>query len=227
MVSANVEHYLKAIYELRGEEQAVPLSALAQVLSISMVSVNEMVKKLVKRGLVTYEPYRGVALTLEGRSQALTVTRRHRLWERFLTDVLGLGWDQVHAEACRLEHATSPLVEERLAQFLGWPETCPHGHPVPTPEGKVARESEYSLSDLKPGQKGVVQSVPETPEILQYLGGLGLVPEVEFQVEAVAPFDGPLTVRVDGTQHALGQNVASQIMVRLYKNATTNGEKNE
>ena len=214
MVSASVEHYLKAIYELRGEEQVVSLSALAEELSISMVSANEMVKKLVKRGLITYEPYKGVALTPEGRAQAMTVTRRHRLWERFLTDVLGLGWDQVHEEACRLEHATSPLVEEHLAQFLGWPETCPHGHPVPTPEGKVARESRYLLSDLKPGQKSVVQSVPEEPEILQYLGSLGLAPQVEVQVEAIAPFEGPLTVRVEGAQHVLGRQVASQVKVR-------------
>lgn len=215
MVSASVEHYLKAIYELKGEEQAVPLSALAQVLSISMVSVNEMVKKLVKRELITYEPYRGVVLTSEGRSQALTVTRRHRLWERFLTDVLGLGWDQVHAEACRLEHATSPLVEERLAQFLGWPETCPHGYPVPTPEGEVAHEVTFPLSDLKPGQKAIVLRVPEVSEILQYLGELKVAPQTEIEVESVAPFEGPLTVRVGDAHHVMGRQVASQIRVRL------------
>ncbi|MBL7063486.1 MAG: metal-dependent transcriptional regulator [Anaerolineae bacterium] len=213
MVSASVEHYLKAIY-VRGEDQVVSLSALAKALSISMVSVNEMVKKLVKRGLVTYEPYKGVALTPEGRAQALTVTRRHRLWERFLTDVLGLGWDQVHEEACRLEHATSPLVEEHLAQFLGWPETCPHGYPVPTPEGEVAHEAGVHLSEMKPGTRGVVLSVPEEPGLLQYLGSLGLVPQVEVQVEAVAPFEGPLTVRVAGAQHVLGWQVASQVKVR-------------
>jgi DtxR family Mn-dependent transcriptional regulator len=214
MVSASVEHYLKAIYELGREEQAVPLSALAKELAISMVSANEMVKKLVKRGLITYEPYKGVALTPEGRSQALTVIRRHRLWERFLADVLGLDWDRVHAEACRLEHATSPLVEERLAQFLGWPETCPHGYPVPTPEGEVAREAGIHLSEMKPGTRGVVLSVPEEPEMLQYLGGLGLVPQVEVQVEAVAPFEGPLTVRVGDAQHVMGRQVASHVKVR-------------
>jgi DtxR family Mn-dependent transcriptional regulator len=214
MVSASVEHYLKAIYELGREEQAVPLSALAKELAISMVSANEMVKKLVKRGLITYEPYKGVALTPEGRSQALTVIRRHRLWERFLADVLGLDWDRVHAEACRLEHATSALVEERLAQFLGWPETCPHGYPVPTPEGEVAREAGIHLSEMKPGTRGVVLSVPEEPEMLQYLGGLGLVPQVEVQVEAVAPFEGPLTVRVGDAQHVMGRQVASHVKVR-------------
>ncbi len=214
MVSASVEHYLKAIRDLGGEEQAVSLSALAKELEISIVSANEMVKKLVKRGLITYEPYKGVALMPEGRTRALIVTRRHRLWERFLTDVLGLGWDQVHEEACRLEHATSPLVEERLAQFLSWPETCPHGYPVPTPEGEVAREAGVHLSEMKPGTKGIVLNVPEEPEILQYLGSLGMMPQVKVRVEAVAPFDGPLTVRVGDVQHVMGRQVASQVKIR-------------
>ena len=215
MISVSAQHYLKAIYELGGEEQSVSLPALAAELSISPVSANEMVRNLAKRGLVNYEPYRGLALTPAGQTQALTVTRRHRLWERFLTDVLGLGWDQVLEEACRLEHATSPLVEERLAQLLGQPETCPHGHPVPTPQGEVAHEPGRPLSDFQPGQKGVVQSVPEEAELLQYLGDLGLVPQAEVQLEAVAPFEGPLTVRVEKKRHILGRKVASQVRVRL------------
>jgi len=215
MVSANIEHYLKAIYEQRGKDQVVPLPALAKYLSISMVSVNEMVKKLVKRGLITYEPYKGVVLTPEGRTQAVTVIRRHRLWERFLADVLGLGWDQVHAEACRLEHATSALVEEHLAQFLGWPETCPHGYPVPTPEGEIAHKVTLPLSDLEPGQRGIVLRVPEVPEILQYLGELKVGLQTEIKVESVAPFEGPLTVQVGDAQHVMGRQVASQVRVRL------------
>lgn len=222
MISVSAEHYLKAIYRLGGEEQPVSLPALAEELTISPVSANEMVRKLTKRGLVTYEPYDGVTLTPEGLVKALAVTRRHRLWERFLTDVLGLGWDQVHEEACRLEHATSPLVEELLAQFLGQPETCPHGHPVPTPDGKVSREAGGLLSDLEAGQKGIVLGVPEEPGLLQFLGDLGLVPQTEFEVEAVAPFEGPLTVRVGETRHVLGWKVASQVRVRLLlRQATT------
>jgi DtxR family Mn-dependent transcriptional regulator len=214
MVSASIEHYLKSIYELAGEDRSVSLSSLAEELAISPVSANEMVKKLVKRGLITYKRYKGVTLTPEGRAKALAVTRRHHLWERFLTDVLGLGWERVHEEACRLEHATSPLVEERLAQFLGWPETCPHGHPVPTPEGEVAREAGVPLSEMKPGARGIVLSVPEEPALLQYLGSLGLVPQTEVEVESVAPFDGPLTVRVGDDQHVVGRKVASQVRVR-------------
>jgi DtxR family Mn-dependent transcriptional regulator len=215
MISARAEDYLKIIYKLEEEEQPVALSTLAEELAISPVSANEMVRKLAKQGLVTYEPYEGVTLTPEGLVKALAVTRRHRLWERFLTDVLGLGWDQVHEEACRLEHATSPRVAERLAQFLGQPETCPHGYPVPAAGREVVLEAGRPLSELEPGQKGVVLHVPEEPELLQYLGDLGLKPQAAVQVEAAAPFQGPLTVRVGGAWHILGRQVASQIMVRL------------
>ncbi|MEA3345679.1 MAG: metal-dependent transcriptional regulator [Chloroflexota bacterium] len=215
MVSASAEDYLKTIYKLEEEEQPVALSTLAGELAISSVSANEMVRKLAKQGLVIYEPYKGVALTPKGRAQALTVTRRHRLWERFLTDVLGLGWNQVHEEACRLEHATSLRVAERLAQLLGQPETCPHGYPVPTAGGEIVLEAGHTLSELEPGQKGVVLHVPEEPELLQYLGDLGLKPQAVVRVEAVAPFQGPLTVRVGGARHTLGRRVASKIMVRL------------
>jgi DtxR family Mn-dependent transcriptional regulator len=214
MVSASVEHYLKAIYELAGKDQAVSLTDLAEELAISPVSANEMVKKLTKRGLVSYERYKGVTLTPEGWVQALAVTRRHRLWERFLTDVLELSWDHVHEEACRLEHATSPLVEKKLAQFLGWPETCPHGHPVPSPEGKIAPEEGVPLSEIEPGSQGVVLSVAEDPELLQYLDSIGLVTQTLFEVEAVAPLEGPLTIRVGDTRHVIGRQVASQIMVQ-------------
>jgi DtxR family Mn-dependent transcriptional regulator len=214
MASVSVDHYLRAIFELATEDQSVSLSSLAENLGITPVSANEMVRKLVERELVTYEPYRGVTLTPAGRSQALATLRCHRLWERFLTDVLGLDWEQVHEEACRLEHATSRLVEERLAQFLDWPETCPHGHPVPTLDGKVAREAGIPLSKMETGARGVVLSVSEEPELLQYLGSLGLVPRASVEIESIAPFDGPLTVWVEGSQHIMGQKAASQVKVQ-------------
>ena len=113
MPSASVEHYLRAIHRLGGDKQLVSLTNLSKELLISLPSASEMVKKLAKRGLVTHKRYAGVSLTAKGQDHATAVTRRHRLWERFLTDVLGISWHQVHEEACRLEHATSPLVEKR------------------------------------------------------------------------------------------------------------------
>lgn len=215
MVTESAEEYLEAIYKLGEEGQPVALSTLAEHLAISSASANEMVRKLVERELVHYEPYKGVSLTPIGQAQALAVIRRHRLWERFLTDVLGLSWDQVHEEACRLEHATSPLVEERLAQFLGEPETCPHGHPLPTVRGEMIAEAGRSLAELTAGQKARVLRVPEGDDaLLRYLTTLGLEPQATIQVEAVAPFQGPLTVQVGEARHVLGRELASKIVVQ-------------
>jgi DtxR family Mn-dependent transcriptional regulator len=215
MVTESVEEYLEAICKLGEVGQPVAVSALAKHLEISSVSANEMVRKLVEKELALYEPYKGVSLTPAGQAQALVVIRRHRLWERFLTDVLGLSWDQVHEEACRLEHVTSPLVEERLAQLLGEPETCPHGHPMPTAEGEMIVEAGCPLAELTAGQSARVLRVPERDSaLLQYLATLGLEPETMVQVEAVAPFQGPLTVHVGEARRVLGRELASKIVVQ-------------
>jgi len=215
MTSENVEEYLETIYKLEQDVSPVTTSALAKQLGISPASVSEMAGKLAAQGFVTREPYKGMALTAEGKHQALIVIRHHRLWERFLTDVLGLPWDQVHEEACRLEHVTSPLVEERLAQFLDEPETCPHGHPMPTANGELAIEAGRPLAELTAGQRAIVLRVPEEDvALLQYLATLGLKPQATVQVEVVAPFQGPLTLRVGEAQHVLGQELASRIVVR-------------
>ncbi len=215
MISESIEEYLEIIYKLEQEVSPVTTSALAERLGISAASVSEMTTKLAEQGLVTREPYRGVILTTKGKSQALTLIRRHRLWERFLTDMLDLPWDQVHEEACRLEHVTSPLVEERLAQFLGDPETCPHGYPMPTAEGEIAVEAGRPLAELTAGQRARVLRVPEgDDDLLRYLASLGLGSQTMVQVETVAPFQGPLTVQIGEARHVLGRELASQIVVR-------------
>jgi DtxR family Mn-dependent transcriptional regulator len=213
MTTDSMEEYLETICKLGGEQSPVALSALAHQMGISSVSANEMIKKLVVRGLVTYEPYKGVRLTAEGQTQALGVIRRHRLWERFLADVLGLPWDRVHEEACQLEHATSSLVEEKLAQFLDEPETCPHGYPVAGTD--CCSEEGLPLSELEPGQCAVVLRVAEyNADLLRYLAELELRPQAVIEIEEVAPFDGPLTVRIGGCRQVVGRQVASQITVR-------------
>jgi DtxR family Mn-dependent transcriptional regulator len=214
MTTDSMEQYLQTICRLGGEQSPVALSALADHLGISSVSTHEMIKKLVARELVTYEPYKGVTLTAEGQTQALCVIRRHRLWERFLADVLGIPWDRVHEEACQLEHATSSLVEEKLAQFLQEPETCPHGHPVAGAD--CCREEGLPLSDLEPGQRAVILRVAENnADMLRYLAELELRPQAVIEVEAVAPFDGPLTLRMGECRRVIGRQVASQITVQM------------
>jgi DtxR family Mn-dependent transcriptional regulator len=216
MTTESTEQYLQTICKLGVEQSPVALSALADQLGISSVSANEMVKKLVARGLVTYEPYKGVTLTAEGQTQALCVIRRHRLWERFLTDVLDIPWDQVHEEACQLEHATSSLVEEKLAQFLNEPETCPHGHPVAGTDCCCDEEEDFLLSEMEPGQRAVVLCVAEhSADLLRHLAELELRPQAVVEIEEVAPFDGPLTVRIGERRRVVGRQVASQVTVEM------------
>jgi DtxR family Mn-dependent transcriptional regulator len=135
--SIAVEDYLLTIYRLEANEAPVKTMVLAEHLGVTAASISGMLRKLQRIGLVNHEPYYGVVLTLSGRAEALRLLRYHRLWEVFLSEVLELPDDQIHAEAHRLEHATSDDVAERLAGFLGQPETSPEGRPIPAPQGTL------------------------------------------------------------------------------------------
>jgi len=212
--NSRIEEYLESIFKLQEEQHPVSTSRLAEHLKISAPSVSEMVKKLEGKGLV-FHSEKGVCLTDEGKSLAKKVIRRHRLSERLLTDVLGFKWDEVHDEACKLEHAISPEMEERIAESLGNPKTCPHGHPIPDKDGKLVKEKVKPLSELKAREKGIIVNVfEEDPKMLKYLASLGLIPDVSVKVEEVAPFGGPLIVCVAGSRYALGREVASKIKVK-------------
>jgi len=215
MLTPHAEEYLEAIYRLGGQDSPVHLSPLAEHLSLSAAAVNEMVRRLEEQDLVSYTPYRGVKLEEDGLCQALAVIRRHRLWERFLTDMLGLSWDVVHDEACKLEHAASETVTERLAELMDHPVSCPHGKPMPPPGCVVVFPEEVvSLAAFQPGQGGTVAYVGrEEPELLRYLEQLHLLPGVEVTVEQIAPFDGPLTIRVGDEISVIGHNAAETIFM--------------
>ena len=149
MTTSHAEEYLEAIYRLGGQDNPVPLSSLADHLDLSAPSVNEMVRRLEEQGLVSYTPYRGVLLREDGLCQALAVIRRHRLWELFLTDMLGLPWDMVHEVACSLEHAASERVTEKLAELLDNPQRCPHGKV----EGRVQAAQAHPYQDQHTAQR--------------------------------------------------------------------------
>lgn len=171
--TATIEDYLGAIYRLR-EAPAIPLplAQLQEHFSFSRVSIHEMVQKLAQHALITYHPYRGVTLTPEGESIAAALVRRHRLWERFLTDMLQLPWDEAHAIAEQLEHAAPEIVTERLANLLGEPESCPHGGPIPP---STFETPGTPLNTGAPEQAYVVARVfPELPEALHMLDTLGI-----------------------------------------------------
>ncbi|MBN1933887.1 MAG: metal-dependent transcriptional regulator, partial [Anaerolineae bacterium] len=215
MITAQAQEYLEAIYRLGGHLEPVPLSDLAEQLDLTAPSVNEMVRRLEEQGLVRYAPYKGVQLSEKGACEALAVLRRHRLWERFLTDMLGLPWDVVHEEACRLEHAASDDVTEKLAELLDHPERCPHGKPLPPPGCQpVSPPEAVPLTKLQPQQRGQVAYIArEEPELLRYMESLGLLPDAQVIVEQVAPFDGPITVRVNDQTQVIGHNAAQTVYI--------------
>src|SRR3984893_6773745 len=155
------QDYLKALYQLHGDQRPVPTRELAQRLGISSPSVSEMVTRLSAQGLVEHDRYRGQQLTKEGRKVALELVRHHRLLEMFLVQVLGYSWDEVHDEADRLEHVMSERMEQRIFELLGRAERDPHGHAIASASGKVRSLSERPLSECKAGEKIVVQGVSD------------------------------------------------------------------
>lgn len=212
MSSATLEEYLEAIYKL-AEKGTVRAAQLADALGVSAPTVSATLKRLEARGLVE-RPGGGVSLTRTGRIEAVDIVRRHRLAERFLVDVLGLPWDEVHEEACVLEHALSPRVQAALEAFMESPSVCPHGHPIPTADGSVGTVDGRPLADLGANEGGeVVQVAEDDDALLSYLASLGMFPGALVRVCEVAPFKGPLLVEVGGSRYALGRDVAGRILV--------------
>jgi DtxR family Mn-dependent transcriptional regulator len=212
MTSERVEEYLEAISKRQKTEMPVSTSSLAEDLGVSLPAVTDMIKRLESEGLINYEPNRGVSLTDEGNVVALTTIRRHRLWERFLTDILGLEWDKVHDAACRLEHATSSQVEERLASLLSYADTCPHGHPIPAKDGYVKDQNLRPLSQFVVGQRARISAVAkEGHRLLRRLAKWGLKPKSIVRIVAKDD-NGALELKLDGQTLKLDKETAGYLM---------------
>jgi len=215
MPSPAVEDYLKTMYDMEHTGEKVTTSALAARLGIQPASVTGMVKRLGDMALVSYTPYGAATLTAQGRNTALSVVRRHRVIERFLTDTLGVPWDAVHDEAHKLEHALSDMLVDRIEAFLGHPGTCPHGGPIPTPDGDIAKPMQLPLAELAIGKAAVVSEVDDDDAMfLRHLDELGLAPGTEVELLQVAPFNGPITLRISGQERSVGAVVAARVWVR-------------
>ena len=214
MYTPVVEDYLKAIWTLQQSEAPVSTSRIAERLGLTAAAVTAMVKRLAENGLLRHEPYYGVRLTPAGELAGLRIIRRHRVLELFLTEKLGYEWDRVHDEAERLEHAASDELIERLARLLGEPERDPHGAAIPTAEGEVDRAVYPSLADLTAGESvRIVEVRVHEPEQLRYLGSLDLYPGARVEVVETAPFDGPISLTVNGAPCVLSRSLAQQLYV--------------
>ena len=216
-----VEMYLKAVYTVHQTAPPATVSKVAEFMGVSVPSAWEMLRRLEQQGFVRGAGDEGFHLTAAGQGKATQVVRRLRLAERLLTDVLKLDLAKVYDEACKMEHVISDEVEERLAAVLGYPQTCPHGLPIP---GQTdAAPPTLSLLDLKLGASGRVAAVPEEDSaMVAYLVSLGLTPSAGFTVEEIAPFNGPITISVNKRTQAIGREVAARVKCELVIPVTGN-----
>lgn len=211
-----MEDYLKAIYKLQERDDQVSTSVLAEYMGVAPASVTNMCKKLAELKLLVYEPYQGVKFTRAGKKLVLEIVRHHRLIELYLAEALNVPWDQVHEEAEKLEHVISEDLEDRMAAALGDPQFDPHGAPIPSRTGTLVQQETGRLIDMKTGDSLIVVEVDDDdPKLLRYLGELGLYPGTKILLVDCAPFDGPLTLDIDGQVHSLGYQAAKSVLVTL------------
>ena len=212
----STQDYLKNIFELTESGSPASTTELAARLGVAPASVTGMVQKLstTEPPLVVYRKHQGVSLTPAGERAALEVLRHHRLLETWLVETLGYTWDEVHEEACRLEHVISEDFEARMDAALGHPTHDPHGDPIPDAALQMPGDKALPLATLRPGQAAVIRRVnDEKPELLRHLNELGLVPGAHLTVTAHSPFDDNLTVLVADNTAVLGLNITSKILV--------------
>jgi len=217
-LTISIEDYLKSIYVLTLAEERASTNQIAERMGVTPASVTGMLKRLATNDppLLEYQKHHGVVLTAEGEKVALEMIRHHRLLELFLHETLGYPWDEVHAEADRLEHVISEVFEERIAQALGDPNHDPHGDPIPTRDLILPQMSWARLDMLREGQQAIVQRVDnETPELLRYLSSIGVIPGIHLEVVGFSEFDGNLHLRVGETVLVLGPGVTQQIYVEV------------
>ena len=220
ILTQSTQDYLKQIYRLSRASGSASTQELADALNVAPASVTGMMRRLASSSppLVVYNRYQGVSLTPDGERAALEVIRHHRLLEAYLVDVLGYGWEDVHEEACRLEHVISEDFEMRIDEVLGNPRRDPHGELIPGPDLSMPADASIPLADLRPGAMASVQRVAShDPLLLRRLEQAGLKPGVALRVEAFSEIDCNLTVWISGqpAPQVLGLAITSQVFVEL------------
>ncbi len=223
LTSASVQDYLAAIYDLTSSGKPVIGARLAKHMGISAPAVTESMHRMTRGGYVKVGAGKELTLTPKGRQIAEVMARRHRLLERWLTDILGLNWTDAHEEAHRLEHAISPRVEDRLAELLGMPSTCPHGNPIPGMARPLPRVEPFPLAQAREGAVVVVERITEEAEadkkLLEHLWRQNVRPGRRLKITEVAPWAGTITASGDGQSIALGLPAAAKIWVYLPKDS--------
>ncbi len=207
------ENYIKIIFKIETETGGeASTNAIAEAAQTKAASVSDMLRKLAQKGLINYVKYQGVTLTDEGKREALTIIRKHRLWEVFLVNKLGYKWDEIHDIAEQLEHIQSTDLIERLDAFLEFPRFDPHGDPIPNARGEFTQEKQVFLTDMDPGKKGTIAGVKNSSTVfLQYLDKIGIAIGSSFQIVDKIDYDQSVELRVDGRRMFISRDVAQNL----------------
>ena len=216
MSTISKENYIKAVYHLnRNGEDSVTTSKIAQTLEITNAATSDMAKKLSESGLLNYEKYKGVELTGSGEKMALKIIRRHRLWEIFLMEVLGLSWSEVHDQAELLEHTSSDLLMDRIEEFLNFPKFDPHGDPIPDKNGVLpAHISGICLKDAEVNKRYTVVRVDDKQsEFIEYISRLGINISCSLNIIEKLSFDNSVMIGIDGNKHLISEKASEKIFV--------------
>ena len=217
--STSEENYLKTIFHLQTKDENVSTNELAEKLQAKPASITDMMKKLKNRKLVNYQPYQGFRLTPEGKKVALSIIRRHRLWEYFLAEKLKFNWDEVHEVAEQLEHVSSKKLIDKLDEYLGYPKFDPHGDPIPDSLGKMENSRQINLTELPLNQPGeVCRVVNQSGEMLELLQHKKISIGTRLEVKKKFGFDHSIEIKLKQSKRtSLGQP-AFLISEQLAKN---------
>jgi DtxR family Mn-dependent transcriptional regulator len=210
------ENYLKAIYHLSIQEESVSTNQIAASLNTKAASVTDMLKKLAEKELINYTKYQGVTLTSAGEKIALSIIRKHRLWEYFLVEKLNFKWDEVHDVAEELEHIASKELIDRLDDFMGNPKYDPHGDPIPDSKGKFKAHELKPVSGMEVNKEGIISGVRDhSPAFLQYLEKMNLTIGKKIKIAEINTYDHSVTLQVDERKIHISREVANNLLIAL------------
>lgn len=214
MNSQSEEDYLKALYHLEMDFDSVSTNSIADYLDMKPSSVTDMLKKLAEKKFINYQKYKGTSLTKKGKLIALSIIRKHRLWETFLVVKLGFGWDQVHIIAEQLEHIKSEELIENLDNFLGNPKYDPHGDPIPNKDGEIEKMNQKLLVELKAFQKGIITGVKKgTASLLNYLDKEKVKLGDSIKVIEILEFDGTYIVEINKRKLTFSEKICQNLLL--------------
>ena len=217
MNSQSEEDYLKAVYHLQKESKSVSTNAIASYLDMKPSSVSDMLKKLADKKYINYLKYNGTSLTKKGKTIALKIIRKHRLWETFLVNKLGFDWAKVHSIAEQLEHINSEELIDKLDEFLNFPKYDPHGDPIPAKDGNIEKLNQKLLIELLKNEKGVITGVKKgTPTLLNYLDQQKIKLGDTIEVIEIIEFDGSYSIKINQRKIILSEKISKNLLLETY-----------